>query len=346
MGGFGARLHGTFRESEVDLVLGNVEKVGQVLHLRRTAALGTIITLGLEGNVTKLKDGTDGTHHVLELLSADTDHSQGLDSVFKVLGIGLTLDLLRVGVSNILERVKVGTLQLAPVVTLDRIGRRQELVEHVVSALFRVVVGNTILLEQIHFANRPSKLTLGHTFVTKGHGTSFGVIELELEVFTESRRVVVTASLGVTKRLEQGIRLDDTLNDRVQTSVTGLGGSLLDRCHVVHGNLDGLGLTGSRLAGHQDRLVIPIERKPLVRQGRHFIDVRLKTFTSILVGIVPDKLVGIVGTLFFRVEFVEPLEGVDSDDNVAGTGVRLTKHVTLLEVVQDSSLTNGRGSAR
>jgi hypothetical protein len=67
--------------------------------------------------------------------------------------------------------------------------------------------------------------------------------------------------------------------------------------------------------------------------------VGLHALTCVLVvAFSPDELVGVVEALLLGVEIIEPLEGVDSDDNVSSTSVRLASKVTLLQVVENSGL--------
>jgi hypothetical protein len=54
------------------------------------------------------------------------------------------------------------------------------------------------------------------------------------------------------------------------------------------------------------------------------------SFARVFLSILPNEFVGVVRTLLLRVKIVEPLEGVNSDNDITCTGVRFAENVTLL----------------
>jgi len=198
---------------------------------------------------------------------------------------------------------------------------------------------HTGLFQQVDITLGTGKLALGFRLVTKGHETGLAVVKLKLQVLSETGRVVVTASLGVTKGFEQRVGVDNLLDDRVQGITNGRGRTRLHRSHVVHADLDSFGLSSSRFTGHEDGLIVSVKGKTLVGKSRNFVDVRLQTFTRIALPLsFPHKLVGVVDALLFGVQLGEPLEGVNSDNDIPSTSVRLASLVAALEVVKDTSL--------
>jgi len=85
-------------------------------------------------------------------------------------------------------------------------------------------------------------------------------------------------------------------------------------------------------------MILPTKGKSLEGQGGDFIDVRLDELSRITLMIFPNKSIGIGGTDFLCINILEPLEGVDSDDNVSSTSVRVVIQVALFQVVQNRGL--------
>ena len=65
---------------------------------------------------------------------------------------------------------------------------------------------------------------------------------------------------------------------------------------------------------------------------------RFHLVSRIALLVVPNENASITGANFFGVNFLEPLKGIDSDNDVASTGVWLAASVTLLQVVEKTSL--------
>jgi hypothetical protein len=108
---------------------------------------------------------------------------------------------------------------------------------------------------------------------------------------------------------------------------------------MVHGNFDRLCLSSSRFSGNENGLILATKGKTLVTKRRNFIDMRLDELSDIRFAMIfPDEFVGIFGTNFLRVDFLEPLKGVTGDDNVTCSGVRFVLQVTCFQVVEDGSL--------
>ena len=78
------------------------------------------------------------------------------------------------------------------------------------------------------------------------------VIELDLKVLAESRRVVVAKRLGVAKGLQQRVRLEDLLLDLDDASRLAAHGR-----HVLHDLFGGLRLSGAALAADDHTVVVP-----------------------------------------------------------------------------------------
>ena len=96
-------------------------------------------------------------------------------------------------------------------------------------------------------------------------------VDVHLNELAETRRIVITCGLGVTKGLQQRVRVKhvclDTLDrahiclSRTTRCVQGLLGvsredALVGPCNVGKDNLARLGLSGSRLTRDNDRLVL------------------------------------------------------------------------------------------
>ena len=79
-------------------------------------------------------------------------------------------------------------------------------------------------------------------------GPALSYLVQELEVFAETRRVVIPDRLGVSEALEHGGRLEDLLGDQV-------GRGLVHVRQEVEEQLAGLRLAGAALAGYDDHLV-------------------------------------------------------------------------------------------
>ena len=114
--------------------------------------------------------------------------------------------------------------------------------------------------------------------------------------------------------------------------------ALLATGDVVHTNLDSLSLSGTRLSRHQNGLIAVIESKSLVCESRSFVDMGLHRSTRVTFRVFPDQNSSISVANLLGVDLGEPLERVDSDDNITRSGVWLSTGVTILKIVQDGGL--------
>lgn len=64
----------------------------------------------------------------------------------------------------------------------------------------------------------------------------------------------------------------------------------------------------------------------------------LESIAGVFFGFVPDELVGVVDALLFGVEVSEPLEGIDGNNDITGTGVWSSLLVAFFEVKEDTGL--------
>ena len=109
-----------------------------------------------------------------------------------------------------------------------------------------------------------------------------GLVDEQLEVLAEARRVLVPQGLGVAERLEQRVAAQHLLRDPAALpGPPGLELAAGDRVgarrrpgYVLHDLLGGLRLAGAGLARDEDRLAAPRVQQAAVRVLRHREDMR------------------------------------------------------------------------
>jgi hypothetical protein len=89
---------------------------------------------------------------------------------------------------------------------------------------------------------------------------------------------------------------------------------------------------------HQNRLIDSTKCEALVGQSRTFVHVRFHAVARVLVRRFPHDAIGIVRALLFRVQLGKPLKGIDRNNDITGTRVRLAVNVTLFHIVKNGSL--------
>ena len=140
--------------------------------------------------------------------------------------------------------------------------RFRELVENVEVALVGDLTNHTRLLEEVVVDVRSDGLTLG--------------VEVDFEIFSESRRVVVSQRLCVSERFEQWIcgqhHVHHLLNRRVLAS--------RDICDVLHESLRSFCLSCSGFTGDNDALVLLVGVHVVVGRFGDCEDVRRHLFVS------------------------------------------------------------------
>ena len=97
-------------------------------------------------------------------------------------------------------------------------------------------------------------------------------------------------------------------------------------------------LPRSRFTRNQDRLILSSKGESFVRERRDFVNVRFHTIARIVVAGLPDNTVRIIRALFLSVEFSEPLEWVDGNNNITSTRIRFSVDMAFLHVVQNGCL--------
>ena len=96
-------------------------------------------------------------------------------------------------------------------------------------------------------------------------------VELDLDPLAKARRVGVSHGLGVAEGLEQGVRLQDALLDKVgrATRPAGTPGGATPSDDVAQAVLGGLGLACTRLARDEDGLLLLLHKHtPKCRLGQ------------------------------------------------------------------------------
>jgi hypothetical protein len=154
-----------------------------------------------------------------------------------------------------------------------------------------------------------------------------GHVKLQLCVFSKSTRIVISSGFGISKRFEEWIGHEHTIDDGIgkDTGIVCRGWSTLDRCNMVHGNFDRFGFPSTTFTRNKNGLISSTKGQAFVTKRRNFIDMRLDELSDICFTVVfPNEFVGVFGTDFFRVNFLEPLKGVDGNDNISRTCVRVT----------------------
>ena len=172
---------------------------------------------------------------------------------------------------------------------------RHEVVEGVVATLKRLLVGETGLLEQVDDHVGSGQLSRG--------------VEVDTDELSESGRVVVPHSLGVTPGLKDGVGLDDLVL-KGGLSLLPLAGRA-DGGEVGNDLLGVLGLSGTRLTSDKDGLVDARVVHALVGGLSHTEDVGPALGTP-LADVDLHGAEGVDG---------EPLVRVDGDAEEAGVGV-------------------------
>jgi len=87
-------------------------------------------------------------------------------------------------------------------------------------------------------------------------------VELDLKVLSEATRVVIAEGLGISKGLQQGVRLENLLLDLHHTG--GLGAYCRD---VLHDLLGVLCLASPTLTADNNTVVVPTRQKKMPGEG-------------------------------------------------------------------------------
>ena len=84
-----------------------------------------------------------------------------------------------------------------------------------VGSLCRVVVCDSVFLQQVNFTLATSELALDGVLASILSHSSIAPIELELSVFSETTRVVVTSGLGITECFKEWTGFQNTVDNRI-----------------------------------------------------------------------------------------------------------------------------------
>jgi len=193
---------------------------------------------------------------------------------------------------------------------------RQQLVEDVVVALLGRLEADAALLQQV---------------VDDGTAHDGAVtVELDLRPLTKAGGVVVAGGLGVTKRLHDGVGLEDLLLQRLRL-LPRRRLLLRPARHVgqeLQHQLHGLRLAGAALAGDDDGLVPEVRHQVAVRVVGDGVDVgRLGAAAAVLV--LLHHLRRVAG---------QQLERVARHQDGRHVRVDVVLHEPLAQVVQDGGL--------
>eukprot|EP00754_Rhynchopus_humris_P030114 Rhum_TRINITY_DN15258_c4_g1::Rhum_TRINITY_DN15258_c4_g1_i5::g.148160::m.148160 len=312
-----ARLH---QQRLLERVHVHLQQVRHAVHQLRVRDLR--LAAVLVRHVLHVLQVQHGSEHAEDAVLLVLRQARVLERLHQVLEHLVVVRHLAVHLTDVLVALRqhLVVLRHREVAVLLLLLRRQageHLVEHVVATLPLVLRHDTRLLQQVvdHLrADQDPRL----------------LVEEQLDVLTETRRVVVAQRLRVTERLEDRVR-------RLQLLVHALRQTLLHRVarvarrhppEVLDQRLRRLRLTGSGLAGDQDRLVAAVHHDDLlVRLVRHLPRVRA----------LPLALR--VRAHLVHVVVVTRAERVDRDDDLTHPGVH---HAVLLvpplQAVQERGL--------
>jgi hypothetical protein len=203
------------------------QQLGSVLQrVLGTGDLGTVTGTGDELHIAQVQDGGENTVDGGLLPVIDTARGHGGTSVRKLLGIADAVDGVAAALVQVL--VLLGTTK----VQSSALGGRdagEQLVEDVEVAFAGRLADDTRLFKQVALHTGTSNRAL--------------VVELEADELAETRRVIVSNSLGITKGFEHRIQFEQLLLQLTLTmSTTGNGHNVLNDLFGV------FSLTSTRLA--------------------------------------------------------------------------------------------------
>merc|ERR1712012_791929 len=287
--------------------LGNLLSIGVVLDLSLLLLTNRDKVLG---HVAHVHHASSVLVHIILLLLREAKRNEGL-----------------VGELHVLLVVNGGDSELAlgdiPVVQ-DLIGQetlllevrnsiRHDVVEGVVASLKRLLVSETRLLKQVdnHVSSR--QLSRG--------------VEVDTDELTESRRVVISDSLGVTPGLQDRVGGNNLLLKRGLSLLPLARGA--DGGEVGNDLLGVLSLSSTRLSSNQDGLVAASVGHALVSSLSNGEDVRPALIPP-LANIQLHGAEGVDG---------ESLVGVDGDTEETRVGVDELVLVSDHRVPQDTGIT-------
>lgn len=149
-----------------------------------------------------------------------------------------------------------------------------ELVEDVEVPLIRDLSDNSRLLEQVVGDVRTHRLTLG--------------VEFQLQVLSESRRVVVAQGLCVTKRLEQRVGGQNHVLGLLNGGITATGYT----GNVLHDPLGSFRLSGTRFSRDNNTLVVLVCVHVIVGGFGHSEDMG-RDFETVLIPVGFEDLISV-----------------------------------------------------
>merc|ERR1719347_1089834 len=303
-------------DEPVDLNLEEVSSLGHHIH---TVRLGLLLaTLLLPLLVTNVGNGDGTLVQTILLILAEAEGIQGGVGGAHLLGVIHTGDGQHaLSEEKVISR-KGLVAQLAELPVLG-IGVGHQLIEDMVISLDLQLEGDTGLLQKVG-------LDIG--------GGDFGSgAEVDTDEFTESGGVVVTDGLGVAISLKRRIGLDNLLLERtgvLALGSLGLGGLRIGAVQgvILEHLLSVLGLSGTRLAGNQRRLMLALHLQKLESTVSDGVQVGRSVGTSAV-----SEMGSHDGSVHHQ-----PLVRVDTDAEETRVGVDLEDLVAGPQVVEDTSL--------
>merc|ERR1719270_1859972 len=286
---------------------GHLDAVGLVLDLSLLLFADRDEVLG---HVAHVHHASSVLEHIVLLLLSEAKNVKGFVGKLHVLAIvdGGHGDLALGHVPVVQDVVGQETFLLQ---VLDLIGH--EVVESMVAALKRLLVGEAGLLEQVDH----------HV----GSGELTGLVEVDPDELSEAGGVIVPHGLGVAPRLQHGVRLDDLVLKGGLSLLPLAGGA--DGGEVGDDLLRVLSLSGTRLSSNQDRLIDSRVGHALVGALSDGKDVR-PALGPPLALVQLHGAEGVDG---------EPLVRVDGDTEEAGVGVDQLILVSNHRVPEDTGVT-------
>jgi hypothetical protein len=238
------------------------------------------------------------------LLGRDAAHSARFQHSRQVVCVRFAGNLKAAALVEVVELLHAAQLQLL----LHVFGQLEDVVEDVVGALALLYASDTTTFEQVRSYSRADNAK--------------ALVEANLNKLSESRAVVVEKCLSVSKRLQNGTRLNDSLANVHSARSASASASSLEMCaHVdeeVENDFCGLSLAGAGFARDENRLINAVSLHALECVFCNRVDVRRK-LSNLLVLVLCKKyknaisasessLEKVAGHTFHQIDSVQILE--------------------------------------
>merc|ERR1719193_258375 len=232
-------------ESLAHISRSNTKQVGDFVSNINSRQLSLLISwFLLVLDVTHHDDTTGNLVRVITFLIRETENFESFSSTFVFKGIVHSVNS---------DHTLAGPVVILGVVTdhahLKNVGQFavHDLEEDMVVSFSRKLEDDTRLFKQVDFNITSSKFT--------------GISEMDTDELTETGRVVVTDSLGITPSFKDGIGLDNLI---LKTDLTLYFTLSSNSSHVTNDLLGVFSLSSTRFTSNQDRLAFTFSQHVLV----------------------------------------------------------------------------------